>query len=157
MIFSFGIDRTDARNALDALRELGRSPDVVSLFKSQSEPSIDAAISAAVVRRRRLFKQVRIQETPSHETVENGNHEAGTPQSKQSMVVWGGSSQRLSKDERRIEAAQDKELWDFAGGMRWQWKAAGHTPAGYPCETLTFSGSEEVIVGSTSIAIPNRK
>jgi hypothetical protein len=49
-----------------------------------------------------------------------------------------------------------KEVWDFAGGKRLEWRPARQTPSGRKCEVLTFDRSERVLVGPTSIEIPSQ-
>ena len=46
------------------------------------------------------------------------------------------------------------EVWDFAAGIRLEWRPRGRTPEGYECQVLTFDGSEIVLVHPTLLEIP---
>jgi hypothetical protein len=67
------------------------------------------------------------------------------------IAVPGGS---FSEEDRERTKQMIKEVWEYAGGKRLEWKPIGNTPAGRKCEVLTFDGSEEVVVSPTSIEIP---
>jgi hypothetical protein len=144
------LDRNDAWNVLNSLRNDSRFPE-----HAQDDPaadSIDAAVSQAEMSLRERMEWVAQGKIPISDPSE---HEPTGKSSKPGIVavpVLGSpSEEELQKTQRMID-----EVWDFAGGKRLEWKPVGNTPAGRKVEVLTFDGSEEVLVGPTSIEIPPR-
>ncbi|MEW6212452.1 MAG: hypothetical protein AB1631_29270 [Acidobacteriota bacterium] len=144
------IDRSDAWNALQALREDARFPENDS--DESAADSIDAAVSQGKMRLQGLMEMVFQGKIPISDPSE---HEPTSKRSEpMAMAVPVLSSP--SEDESQETQRMIDEVWDFAGGKRLEWKPVGNTPAGRKVEVLTFDGSEEVLVGPTSVEIPTR-
>ena len=137
------IDRSDAWDVLNSLRNAARFPESDQIHRPLGA-SIDAAITQDEIRLQELLEWAR-HGTVAKEPEPNGQ--------RSKPIIVAAPDGHTSDDElqRMIE-----EVWDFAGGKRLKWKPIGRTPAGRRCEVLTFDGSEEVLIGTTSVEIPAR-
>jgi hypothetical protein len=141
------LDRSDTWKVLHFLRYASRFPEDAYRLVLVAN-SIDAAVSQV----ERMWQEVREQVSQKYGKIPSSVPSEPEPTGKGSKpmirAVRGGSSSE--------EGREQKELWDYAGGKRLEWKPVGNTPAGRKCEVLTFDGSEEVLVGPISIEIPTR-
>jgi len=140
------IDRGDVLDVLEFLRNASRFPE--SDGNEPAADSIDAAVSQYKMRFResmeRFFPEKIPISVPSEpELTGNGSTPVLIP------MLGGSPSQEGSEQEKQMK----KDVWDYAGGKRMDWNPIGSTPAGRKCEVLTFDGSEEVLVGATSLEI----
>ncbi len=143
-------DKNDAWNVLQALRDVARFPE--SLLDEPVADSIDAAVSKKEMRFQELMEMVAQGKIPISVP---GEHEPTSKSSKPRIVAVPVLSSPSEEESQETQRMID-EVWDFAGGMRLEWKPIGNTSAGRKCEVLTFDGSEEVLVGPTSIEISTR-
>ena len=126
------IDRGDVLEVLDFLRNFSRFPE-------PDGNSIDAAVSQYKIKFRKSMERFFPKKIPISVPSEP---EPTGKRSKPVLIPMRGGG------------PSDKEVWDYASGKRMDWKPFGSTPAGRKCEVLTFDGSEEVLVGATSLEIP---
>jgi hypothetical protein len=138
------IDKNDAWNVLHALRNAARFPESDQIHWPISD-SIDAAISRDELWIQEFWDRARYGTTPSSSPEEP----EPTDQRPRPTIVAAPSGHPSEEELQRMI----KEVWDFAGGKRLKWKPIGGTPSGRRCEVLTFDGSEEVLVGATSVEI----
>lgn len=139
------MDRDDAWNVLNSLRNVARFYENAQLHWPVAD-SIDTAISQEEIRMQELRDGIL------HGTIPNSlPNEPTDKRSRPTVMAVPGGPPSEEELQRMI-----KEVWDYAGGKRWKWKPIGRTPSGRKCEVLTFDGSEEVLVGPTSIMIPTQ-
>jgi hypothetical protein len=143
------IDRGDVLDVLHFLRNASRFPE--SGGNEPAADSIDAAVSQYKMRFREFMERFFPEKIPI--SVPSGPEPTGKGSKPVLIPMPGGSP---SKEESEQSKQMKKEVWDYAGGKRMDWKPIGSTPAGRECEVLTFDGSEEVLVGATSLEIPAR-
>ena len=141
------IDRGDVLDVLHLLRNASRFPE--SAWNELAADSIDAAVSQYKVRFRELMERFFPEKLPISVPSEPEPTRKG---SRPVLLPMPGGSPSEEGSERSNQ--MKREVWDYAGGKRLDWKPIGSTPAGRKCEMLTFDGSEEVIVGATSLEIP---
>lgn len=136
------MDRLDAWNALNRLRDEDCFPDVPT--EMPPDDSIDAAVEQPISRIREHFRG----KVPTWA-------KQRPPTDQQSRPVVIGLSRGVSSEEEFDRVQQ--EVWDFASGLELRWKRARRTPAGRQCEVLTFSGSNEVLVTPTGLQVPSNR
>jgi hypothetical protein len=141
------IDRGDVLDVLDFLRNASRFPE--SDGNEPAADSIDAAVSQYQMRFRESMERFFPEKMPI--SVPSEPELTGNGSTPVLITMPGGSpSQEGSEQSKQMK----NDVWDYAGGKRMDWKSIGSTPAGRKCEVLTFDGSEEVLVGATSLEIP---
>jgi hypothetical protein len=140
------IDRDDAREVLESLRDARRFPESAWTDWPVAD-SIDAAVSQGKMR----FRESMERFFPGKIPIPAPSEPEPTGESSKPVVMPmpGGTTSESEHSKQMI-----KEVWDFAGRKRLYWKPIGSTPAGRKCEVLTFDESEEVLVGADSIDIP---
>ena len=144
------IDRKDAWNVLNSLREAARIAETGS-FHSLTADSIDGAIAQQQTQWQELEKHLSSQAMTSTSVQRRDEPTGAGKRAKPRIRVIRGPE--LSEEERQ---QMIDEVWDFAAGMHLEWRAGRRTPAGHKCEVLTFDGSEKVLVHLTSLEIPSR-
>jgi hypothetical protein len=138
------MDRDDAWDVLNSLRNASRFPENALIHWPEGD-SIDAAISHEQIKGQELQDWALHGKAPGWTPRE---HEPSDQISKPTIVTTQGGGPSEVELQQMI-----KEVWDFAGRKRLKWKPIGRTPAGRKCEVLTFNGSEEVLVGPTSVEV----
>jgi hypothetical protein len=138
-------DQDDVWKTLNALKDGTRISESNQGLLSIGD-SIDAAIAQAQIRQKELWDWARHGKAPSWATTQP---EASDQRTKPTIMARPGVGPSEEEFERMT-----KEVWEYAGGKRLKWKSIGHTPAGRKCDVLTFDGSEEILVGPTSIETP---
>jgi len=144
------IDRNDAWNVLNSLREAARIAETGS-FHSLTADSIDDAIAQQQTEWQELKKHFSSQAMTSTSVPRRDEPTGADKRAKPTIRVIRGPE--LSEEERQ---QMTDEVWGFAGGIHLEWMGGRRTPAGHKCEVLTFDGSEKVLVHLTSLEIPSR-
>jgi hypothetical protein len=141
------IDRGDVWDVLHFLRNASRFPE-----SARNEPAADSIDAAVSQDKMRLWEYIE-RFFPEKIPISVPSEPEPTGKGSKPVVIpmpSGSASEEESEQSRQMK----KEVWDFAGGKRWEWKPKGSTPAARKCEVLTFDGSEEVLVDADSIEIP---
>ena len=136
------INRADVLNVLHLLRNASCFREAA--WSDLAADSIDAAVSQYKMRFRKLMERFLPEKIPI--SVPSEPEPTGKGSTPVLIMPIGSPSEEGSEES--------KAVWDYAGGKRMDWKPIGSTPAGRSCEVLTFDGSEEVLVGATSLEIP---
>jgi len=138
-------DQNDVWNTLNALKTGTRISESNQGLLSLGD-SIDAAIAQDQIRQEELWDWARHGKAPSWVTAQP---ETSDQRAKPTIIARPGVEPSEEDFERMT-----KEVWEYAGGTRLKWKSIGRTPSGRKCDVLTFDGSEEILVGPTSIETP---
>jgi len=147
------IDRKDAWNVLNFLREAARIAEAGS-FLSLTADSIDDAIAQQQTQWQELKKHLSSQAMTSTSVQRRDEPTGAGKRAKPTIRVIRGPEP--SEEESHQLQQMIDEVWDFATGMHLEWMAGRRTPGGHKCEVLTFDGSEKVLVNLTSLEIPSR-
>ena len=153
------MDRSDAFSVLndlhnDALREkaLRNDPRLQeSWIPRIAADSIDDAVSQAEIRMKELMDWSRHGKVPSwaQEAKKRTNQGDRALMIRPALPGEGPSEEEIARMHRKV--------LDFGGGAKLRWKRLGRTPNGRRYDVLTFSGSDEVLVSPTGIAVPRAK
>jgi hypothetical protein len=156
--FKVQMDRDDIWNILNSLRSFALLGfDIAELVVEDGSPnSIDTAVSNSETASWELMKRVQRKINALGEAASRSHDPRGATagnaapidQGTREIVVTPGRARPQQEIERMI-----KDTWDFAGGKP-LWRSIGRTAAGRPLEVLTIDGSEELLVGQTSISAP---
>jgi hypothetical protein len=141
------IDRGDVLDVLHFLRNASRFPE--SARNEPAADSIDAAVSQYKMRFRECMERFFPEKIPI--SVPSEPEPTGKGSRPVVLLMPGGSPSEAGSEQSK---QMKNEVWEYAGGKRMDWKPIGSTPAGRKCEMLTFDGSEEVLVGATSLESP---
>ena len=133
--------------------------DIAQLVVEDDSPkSVDTAVSKSDSASWELMKRLQQKINALGEAASRRHDPPGATsenpapidQERPEIVVTAGTARPPEQEIDRMI----KETWDFAGGKHLCWRSIGHTPAGRPLEVLTIDGSEEMLVGRTSISTP---
>ena len=141
------IDRNDAWNVLNSLRDAARIAETDS-FHPLTADSIDDAIAQQQTEWQELKKHFSSQAMTSTSVPRRDEPTAAGKRAKPTIRVIRGPE--LSEEGRQ---QMIDEVWDFAAGSQLEWKPIGRTPAGRKCKVLMFNGAERVLVSLTSIEV----
>ena len=151
------LDRLDALNVLRGLKAMSREPEEARSYWPGD--SLDDLVSEETARMWAMFDRAgKVQKTRQEQAKERFPKKTdAAPESPRPMLVpvnvpipGGLSPEELNWD---IDA-QIRMMWEYAGGNTLRWKSRRRTPAGHKCDVLTFSGSDVVTPGPTSVEIP---
>lgn len=143
------IDRDDAWNVLNFLRDAARMAERTSFHPPRAD-SIDDAIAQQQTEWQEL--QNLKSQAMSSTSAPQGDELASTGKRAKPMIrVTRGAAPSEEELQRMID-----EVWDFAAGVHLEWRAGTRTTVGHECEVLAFDGSEKVLVHLTSVEIPSQ-
>jgi len=156
------LDRLDAWNVLRGLRELGRGPEVTRSYWPAD--SVDVLVSEQAEWMWKMFdkaEKVRktSEEQPDERAPKTDQVLARGPKPMLVAMPSDAASPRGGQSPEEIKQTMDAQMqmvWDYAGGNPWKWKPERPTPAGRKCDVLTFSESEVITPGPTTIKIPRK-
>jgi hypothetical protein len=156
------LDRLDAWDVLRSLREMGRRPEGARSYWEAD--SLDVLVSEEAEQMWKMFdKTDKLRKTSEEQPDERAPKTGRVPaKSPKPMIVAMPSDAALPRaglspeEIKKMFEAQMQMVWDYAGGNPWKWKSKRPTPAGRKCDVLTFSGSEMVTPGPTTIKIPKK-
>jgi len=156
------LDRLDAWNVLRGLREMASGPEeALSYWPADS---LDVLVSKEAEQMWKMFDETdKVRKTSKELTVERAPKMGRVPaKGPKPMIVAMPTDAALPRSglspeeiKKTIEA-QMQIVWDYAGGNPWKWKSKTPTPAGRKYDVLTFSGSEVITLGPTTIKIPKK-
>jgi hypothetical protein len=156
------LDRLDAWNVLRDLREMERGPKEARSYWPAD--SLDVLVSGQAEQMWKMSDRAdklrrASEEQPDERASRTGQVPAKGP--KPMLVAMPSDSPLpragLSPEEiKKTFEAEMQRVWDYAGGNPWKWKSKRKTPAGRKCDVLTFSGSEVIMAGPTTVKIPKK-
>lgn len=152
------LDRLDAWKVLQSFWEISREPEVAAYWDSGS---LDDLVSEkATIMWETFDRNAALWHTRSEQVKEESSERSETGENAKgprpvAIAIRGFNPSDTSPEDFKKELdAHQQKVWDYVGGNTWKWESKGRTPAGYQCDVLTFSGSEIVTLGPTSIELP---